>query len=409
MLKKYLVAKQFAVNSQIYAAGEIVEMADVDAKGFVDAGNLKDYTETNPKFTVEVDQKGITDAVVKGLQALAPMTRQEPQQADFGQFLAGLAKKNLKADASPDGTFNFADYARKTLNITTNTQGQYATTTYWDPMIDVDLLEQSGIAALVKRTTLTGTNNIYKKNVVNSMGTAPAVTSESGTIGASQPTLTQFSFTLQKLTYRMDVTEEALEDTGALVSEVTGQVPEEFAKYIEDGIINGAGPLTGIVGDTNTVTISKEAGQTDNTIVAENIDKMFSAAKRPSSSVWILSRSAYAGIQGLEDGAGNRIFQGPTGIAGNVFGTLKGLPIRVSDYGQAIGIEGDIILANMRKYDVVTKGGMRMATSAHVQFLTDQQVFKFAYRLAGKPTGLKYTATDGTVIGDFLTLEARGS
>ncbi len=384
---KFLVQKQFAINSQVYNPGEIVEMSEVDSKSLVDAGNLKLHVAApaDQKFTVEFDREGITEAVKKGFAALAPAPAQK--QEDYGAFLQSIAKK--------------------TINITTAGQGGYATTIYTDPMINVDLLEQSGIASLTRRTNLTGTNNIYKKNVVNSMGTAPAVSAEIATISASQPTVTQFSFTLQKLTYRMDVTEEAIEDTGALVSEVSGQVPEEFSKYVENGIINGVGPFTGIVGDTNTSSIAKETAQTAATIVAKNIDKMFSAAKRPNESIWIVSRSAYAAIQGVEDANGNRLFQGPNGIGPAVFGTLKGLRIVISDYAQALGTVGDIVLANMRKYDVVSKGGLRMASDASVLFLTDQQCFKFCYRTAGKPTGLKYTATDGTVIADFITLDTR--
>lgn len=391
-MNKFLVLKQFAKNSDIFHEGEILEMDAVEAKSLTDNGTLKPYTEKAGRISVEIDQKGIADAVREGLASLAPKvsgTAATETKMGFGEFLQGIAKK--------------------TINITTNTQGEYATTELLDPSIDVDLLEQSGIASRARMTPLTGNQNIYKMNVVNSMGTAPAVTAESGTISASQPTVTQFSFTMQKLTYRFDVTEEALEDTGALVSEISGQAPEEFSKYVEDGMINGAGPFTGIVGDTNTNSIAKETGQTDGTIVAENIDKMFSAAKRPASSVWILSRSAYGAVQGLEDSAGNRIFQGPTGIAGNVFGTLKGLPIVVSDYAQAVGTVGDIILANLSKYRIVAKGGLRMASSAHVKFLSDETVFKLAYRAAGKPTGIKQTATDGTVVADFITLQNRGS
>jgi HK97 family phage major capsid protein len=336
---------------------------------------------------LNVDTKSIVDAIA----ALAPKQEEvKEEKMGFGQFLQGIAKK--------------------TINITTNTQGEYATTEFVDPSIDADLLRESGIASRAAMTSLSGTNNIYKKNVVNSTGTAPAVTAESATIGASQPTVTQFSFTLEKVTYRMDVTEEALEDTGALISEINANIPEQFSRFVEDGIINGSGTvLTAIVGDTNTATVNKESGQTDSTIVTENVDKMYCSAKNPASSVWVMSRSAYCAVQGLEDSAGNRLFQGPNGVGPTPFGTLKGLEIVVSNFCAVVGNVGDIVLGNFSKYQLVSKGGLRMASSAHVKFLEDETVFKFAYRLAGKPVGLKLTATDGTEIADFVELAARGS
>jgi HK97 family phage major capsid protein len=390
-MEKYLVKKQFAVDSNVYNEGDLLEMSAEDASAFIAEEKLNKYVEEK-KMEVQLDTKGIIDAIA----ALAPKEVEAPEaKLGFGDFLQGIAKKNLDV---------------KTINITTNTQGEYATTSYTDPSIDADLLRESGIASGASMTSLSGTNNIYKKNVINSTGAAPAVFAESATITASQPTVTQFSFTLEKVAFRMDITEEALEDTGALVSEINGVVPEQFSKFVEDGMINGSGTvLSAIVGDTNTVTVAKESGQTDSTIVVENIDKMLCSAKRPASSTWVMSRSAYCAVQGLEDSAGNRIFQGPNGVGPTVFGTLKGLPILVSDYCAVVGNVGDIILGDFSKYQLVSKGGLKLASSAHIKFLEDETVFKFTYRMAGKPVGLLLTATDGTEIGDFVELAARGS
>ena len=384
-MNKYLVLKMFAQDSTVFAQNEIVEMEAKDAASLLEAGNLQAYVEEK-KMELQLDTKSIVDAINSLKPALAPAVE---QKMGVGEWLQGIA--------------------RKTINVTTGNQGQFATTTLVDPNIDIDVLQDSGIAQRATVTVLTGTNNIYKKNVINTTGTAPAVVAESGTAGASQPLLTQFTFNLSKVVYRYDATEEALEDTGALVSEITSAAPPEFAKFAENGMINTASPLTGVVGHAQTVSIAKESGQTDDTIVAENVDKMFSSAKRPGSSVWTMSRSAYAAVQGLEDSAGNRLFQGPNGIAANVFGTLKGLPIVVSDYCAALGLEGDIVLGNWSKYQIVTKGGLKMFSSSEVKFLEGETVFLFKWRLSGQPVGLKLTATDGTEIGDFVTLADRGS
>ena len=44
----------------------------------------------------------------------------------------------------------------------------------------------------------------------------------------------------------------------------------------------------------------------------------------------------------------------------------------------------DIMLADMSQYLLWEKGGIDMATSMHVEFLTDQEVIRFIYRVDGQ-------------------------
>jgi HK97 family phage major capsid protein len=394
----YIVTKQFALADTIYNVGDTIEMKDSEAKGLLNDGKIELDTKEEKTISLELDESKITSAITKGFNLLVPSKKSVEPKLSYGEFLQSIANKSIDEHI-----------INKTINIGTDAQGGYTTTEFNDPDIDVDILKQSGIAQMANNITLTGNNNLYKFNVVSSMGTTPAITVEGVAIAASQPIVTQFEIDLAKTTYRFDVTEEALMDTGALVGEINSQVPEEFAKFIENGMINGTTNFTGIVGDTNTVTVAKESGQTDDTIVAENIDKMFSAGKNVNKMKWIMSRTAYSGIQGLEDSNGNRLFQGPNQLGPAPFGTLKGLPIMISDYSQAIGTVGDILLCDLSKYRIASKGGLRMASSAHVKFLEDETVFKFTYRLGGIPIGIKLTALDLSEIGDFVELSSRGS
>lgn len=390
MTIEYIVTKQFAKNDEIYNVGDLVEMTEMDAKSFVDAGKLEVHVEEKT-VNLEVDTKGITAAIEAGFARFVPQAPADANETKygFGEFLQGIAKK--------------------TINITTGNQGGNQTESLLRPDVDVDLIRESGIASKLNTVSLSGLNNVYKFNVVSSIGTAPAVFAESATITASQPLITNFSVSLAKVAYRYDATDEALEDTGALTAEIQGALVEEFNKFIEQGAVVGNAAFTGVVGDTNTVEIAKESGQTDSTIVAENVDKMFASAKNVNRAVWTMSRSAYSAVQGLEDTAGNRLFQGPNGIGAAPFGTLKGLPIMISDYCNVVGQAGDILLADWSKYRLVSKSGLKALMSSHVSFLEDEHVFKFTYRMGGLPFGIKQTATDGTEIGDMIQLADRGS
>jgi len=390
-MNKYKVLKQFALNSEVYNVGELVEISDVDAKGLVDAGKLVSHVEEK-SFKVEVDSKGISDAVVSALGQIASKKEVVEKRLSQGDILTKLA--------------NGEKIDKKTINVTTTTQGNFAVQTVVDPNVSSDLLVSSGVASRVTVITMSGERDIWKKVVVNAMGTAPAVFAESATITASQPTITSFTFTPEKVCYRFDVTQEALDDINTVVQEINRDVPDQYSSFIEGGVINGSGTcLTGIVGHAQTVVAPYVSLQPAGSIIFENIVTMLSSCKRPERSVWVLSRSAWLQVLQLEDSNGNRVWTG--GIADAPAGNLFGIPIVLSDKCQAAGTVGDIILGDFSDYYIAAKGGLTARVSDQVKFLTNESVFLFTYRFDGQPIGLKLTATDNTSIGSFVVLDDR--
>lgn len=385
-MNKYLVLKTFAMDSEIYNAGDIVEMEAKDASELLNSNKLEKHVETK-ELTVSVDTKGITDAIAAGLAAFAPKpVVTETKGMEFGKFLQGVAKK--------------------TINITTSTQGQAAVTIFTDPMIDLDVLRPSAIANLVQRVVLTGTNNQYKFNIIDS-SSAPAVLAESQALTATQPTIKTTTVSLEKFVQAYVATEEALADTGALVSEIGAAIPGNFALAFEDGIINGNATLVGIVDHAQTVEVAVLSSQTAGTIIADNIDDMYCAQENPGQSVWLMSRSAYCQVQKLEDTEGQRLMVGPNGLSTAPFGTLLGRPILVSDKMVSVGTVGDILFANLSKYKFVSKGALDVRRSDDILFLEGQSMFRFMQRVGGVPSGVKKTSADGTVIGHFVQLAER--
>lgn len=75
----------------------------------------------------------------------------------------------------------------------------------------------------------------------------------------------------------------------------------------------------------------------------------------------------------------------------------------------ALGEVGDIILADASQYLFIDKGGINAASSIHVRFLYDENVFRFIYRCDGQPiwnkpiTPYKGSAT----LSPFVTLAKR--
>jgi HK97 family phage major capsid protein len=88
---------------------------------------------------------------------------------------------------------------------------------------------------------------------------------------------------------------------------------------------------------------------------------------------------------------------------------LMGLPVISLEYMPALGTQGDIALVDANEYLVTDKGGVNGVTSLHVLFNSDQQCFRWRWRLDGQPTWdspiVPFNA--GSVQSPFITLAAR--
>ena len=68
------------------------------------------------------------------------------------------------------------------------------------------------------------------------------------------------------------------------------------------------------------------------------------------------------------------------------FMTLFGRPIIPCEHCATLGTVGDIILADFTNgYVLAEKGGIQSDMSIHVQFIYDQSVFRFVFRVDGSP------------------------
>ena len=74
----------------------------------------------------------------------------------------------------------------------------------------------------------------------------------------------------------------------------------------------------------------------------------------------------------------------PAGFAGIPFNTILGRPVVDIEYAEARGTVGDIGFIDAARYEVIEKGGIRNATSIHVQFLTREMTFLFTWRINGQ-------------------------
>lgn len=239
---------------------------------------------------------------------------------------------------------------------------------------------------------------------------------EAGTVTASNPKFRTVQLDLKKLMALSYATEENLADAAQLEAVVTESFREELIFAAEDAVIEGtgAGQPLGILNAGCTVSITKETGQAAKTIVAENIDKMWSrmhpAFKR--NAIWLINPDVWPQLAALSRAigtGGEPAFMPAMGMSGVPYTTLYGKPIIEVEYASTLGSVGDIILADLNQYYLAQKGGIQAASSIHVRFLYDEMTFRFVYRLDGQPRfASALTPFKGTnTLSPFITIAVR--
>jgi HK97 family phage major capsid protein len=215
---------------------------------------------------------------------------------------------------------------------------------------------------------------------------------EAGTKLATKPKFRQMTLQLKKLAGVAYATDELLADTTALGNIMTQGFSEELMFLIEDSIINGtgAGQPLGILQSPALVTVAKETGQAANTLVTNNIFKMWSRmwSRSRANAVWYINQDIEPQLLALDMPVGTGgmpVYLPANGISGAPFGTLLGRPIVPIEYSATLGTVGDVILADLSQYIMIEKGGLQAETSIHVQFLTDETAYRFVYRVDGQP------------------------
>jgi len=240
--------------------------------------------------------------------------------------------------------------------------------------------------------------------------------SENSAITPSAPTFRLMDIKLNKVAAMVYATDEMLADVSALESYVTRYLPEELRFQVEDALVNGNGtgmPL-GILASNAVISVTKEVGQVADTVVSENIVKMWARlwARSRMNAIWLVNQEVTPQLHllNLPVGTGGAlVYMPPGGLSAAPFGTLYGRPVIEHESASAIGDVGDIMLVDMTQYQGIEKGGIQTASSIHVRFTQDEQVFRFIYRVGGEPTwNSPLTPFKGTQTqSPFVALEAR--
>lgn len=211
---------------------------------------------------------------------------------------------------------------------------------------------------------------------------------EAGTVTATKPRLIEREMKLEKLmgvaysTYELDADSSFISDL------YTRAFTTAIQRELENTIINGvgAGKPLGFLKGNALVSVAKETGQAANTIVYENIVKMYNRALDKNKAIWLVHPDVQQEFDFLSFpvGVGGVPVYLPASSMGTL-ATLKGRPIIENDACSALGTVGDINFVDLSQYMLIKKGGVLADTSMHVQFLAAENCFRFIFRANGMP------------------------
>jgi HK97 family phage major capsid protein len=220
----------------------------------------------------------------------------------------------------------------------------------------------------------------------------------------------------KKLTGLYYASGEIVRNVTFLGQEMRQLFGEEYAFKAQDLVINGSGagePL-GILNADSLVTVTEESEQEADTIVTENILKMESRLWRESPGVcYLMNRETKPQISTLSIAVGSGGSLVPIYkqefYQGVMQASLNGFPAFTIEQAAALGDAGDVILADFGQYVTANKGDINEAMSIHVEFIYDQDTFRFTWYFDGQPK-LKSAITPykgSATVGPFVVIGAR--
>lgn len=240
---------------------------------------------------------------------------------------------------------------------------------------------------------------------------------EADTVTASKPKFDMHDVRLQELMGIAYGTERLIRDAVALASIFTAAFSSEMAFKLDDAIFrgNGAGLPLGITDSASCrVSQGKETGQAADTIVLENLQKMWTRIPPRSKGrgVWLINSECTPQLDSLVLTAGTAGLA-PRVVSYNEAGTLRiyGRPVMEIEQCSALGDAGDIVFGDFSEYLLIRKGGIQAAESMHVRFLYNENTYRWNYRVNGRPTWdsavTPYKTNTSNTQSPFVLLAAR--
>ena len=146
-------------------------------------------------------------------------------------------------------------------------------------------------------------------------------------------------------------------------------------------------------------------------IAYENLPSMMSRMYAGSfnNSVWIAHQSTIPQLLELSIAVGVSGSHVPVLQESNGQFKILTRPVIFTEKIEKLGNKGDIILADLSQYIIGIRKGMRVETTQHLYFTTDEMAVRLIERHDGQPLWNSYLILEdgSTTVSPFVTLDER--
>ena len=421
------IAKQLPDPSALENMGEIIAAGVAKGLAAAEAQSVRNHPEQHPA-NARVNQGEFVDTndgqlrgmpifgskggflyVVTDMATGNPSTDSARKINDWREMQqkAGLAPET-KGLGEPSGMHEGSDSDGGVLVLP-----EFAKEIYERSVIEGNFLSQSNNTVVRGNTlSLLGVDDASRANGSRWGGIQGYWANEAELMVGSRPKFRMMDLRLKKLYVLAYVTDELLDDSAYALEQRVGRgAAKEIAFKTSDAMVNGTGagvPL-GITKSPSAIVVTKEVGQPAATLYPENIEKMWSRLNPAyrGSAVWLTNIDIEPALQAMTFNVGlggSMAYQPQGGIANPAYATLKGRPVQVCEFCEALGTQGDIILTSWAGYESITKGDVKTDMSMHVRFLYGEVAYRWTFRMDGQPlwdkpmTPYKGTTTTSTTV-----------
>lgn len=403
--------------------GAMTASAEEQERANAVVAELADLDEQIERMEVLRAAQRSPDAEVVKMPAQVKDPNDKGPYKTLGGFLKDVAQASMPGVSMPDQLRNY--WASLGLNESVPGQGGFLVQQDLVGGLFQRMYTDGEIMSRCWRIPVGANSNGVKINALSESSRATGSRwggvrgywlNEGGTKTTSRPEFRQIALELHKVAALVYATDELLQDAIALEGIVSQIVPQELRFLTEDAIIrgNGGGQPSGILNSGALVSVTKEANQAADTVVFENILKMWSRMWAPSrrNAVWYINQDVEPQLYGMSMDVGTGgvpVYMPAGGISGQPYGTLFGRPVIAIEQADTVGDQGDVMLLDLSQYALIEKGGVQAASSIHVAFTTDEQVFRFVYRVDGQSlwNAALTPMNSSNTLSPFVVLDAR--
>jgi len=431
---KYLMRKfdeaGRAMAELIAKAGSTDDLSEADLAAYNEASQaadryaklLREAQAENPSPNINPAQlTGPVADPIRGSEAKSARYRDlfgEPRGADGFSSLREFVKAVEQRDGSKLKTYFDAPEQRALGTAPPSAGGFLLPETYAAQIFDLAL--ESEIVRPRARIWPMGADTLHIPAVANSDhssslygGVVGEWLAEAGIGTPQDPSFRRMTLAAKKLMVYMRASSELLEgvaDASYAADPLDAIMAGAISWFLDYAFIHGTGagmPL-GILNSPCLVTVDKEAGQPADTVLYENLSKMFARQANPMGSVWLINRTAIPQLLQLSVTIGVAGSHVPVlSQSGGTF-TILTRPVIFTEKLPTMGSVGDIIFADLSQYAVGMRKELTLERSNAVSWLTDQVDWRGRIRVDGQPLWSEpMTPKAGDTLSPFVVLESR--